>query len=149
MSSVFSQHLVSVLDLTSSKCARRSRVSRSCSSVGKFAVLACCLAVTTISTPPGSLGKAARAASLSRRLILLRSTARFETRLLTTNPIRNCATSFGSHARISSGDIILLPCCLTRGNSLFFRRRTAWLSATSTHHSSNAARFYHVFTTKL
>src|SRR6266480_7037668 len=103
-----------VFDGASSNLARRNKVNISCSSMRKLAVFAFCLALTTMSNPPGSPGKRPRIASLSRRFIELRSTACFAIRLLTTKPTRVLATSFGIHARMSSGDMILCPCCFTR-----------------------------------
>src|SRR5437660_5290746 len=51
-------------------------------------------------------------------------------RLLTTIPIRMWARSLGIHARTSSRDEMLRPCCLTCWKFLFLRRRNARLSAT-------------------
>jgi len=51
-------------------------------------------------------------------------------RLLTTKPMRTRATSLGLHARMSSRDDTLRPCCRTRWKSPLLRRRTARLSAT-------------------
>ena len=56
-------------DGASSNLARRNKVSISCSSMRKLAVFAFCLALTTMSNPPGSLGKRPRIASLSSRFI--------------------------------------------------------------------------------
>jgi hypothetical protein len=44
----------------------------------------------------------------------LRSTACFAMRLLTTKPMRVRPVSFGLHARMSSREDRLRPCCRTR-----------------------------------
>ncbi len=56
-------------DESSSNLAWRNKVNISCSSMRKLAVFAFCLALITMSNPPGSLGKRPRIASLSSRFI--------------------------------------------------------------------------------
>src|SRR6266849_3086900 len=56
-------------DEASSNLARRNKVNISCSSMRKLAVFAFCLALITMSNPPGSPGIRPRIASLSSRFI--------------------------------------------------------------------------------